>query len=379
MRLLPCLALVLTAALLPAQDFDFKGIPADYTVAFATSGTRGLKITESPEAKAFKERMKARIAKDDKGAMKSNLELQAAIKAATGIDMESPDSWFAGGCLIDDNFPLIARSSDNFSGGLIYHAHHDSRKLAAYAAGKKIPAVQAGTTSGWQARELLSSFGPAFEQMFAAKKEPAPQAVQGEPIGIFDLDDNTIVVAQPKEAVRIIALLKGQGTSYALPAGLSTPLAVTGRPYAILTFDASRMPPSTSKELTQSGFQRAFLAIGENNSNQVLKISTTFTSKEKATPLAQQAQGMMAMLPMMIAGDPRKPKTEEEKALQAFLGEILAGIQPIEATDNQVALIAKWDTVKFIGLIEKIMPIVEAQAKAAKAAQAKPVPQPVTK
>ncbi len=39
MRLLSCLALTLTAALLPAQDFDFKGVPADYAVTFATASS----------------------------------------------------------------------------------------------------------------------------------------------------------------------------------------------------------------------------------------------------------------------------------------------------------------------------------------------------
>ncbi|MEY3130740.1 MAG: hypothetical protein RLY12_1112, partial [Verrucomicrobiota bacterium] len=53
MRLLSTLALLLTAPLLPAQDFDFKGVPADYAVTFATASSRGLKISDSPQAKAF--------------------------------------------------------------------------------------------------------------------------------------------------------------------------------------------------------------------------------------------------------------------------------------------------------------------------------------
>ncbi|MCX6919741.1 MAG: hypothetical protein NTX20_00210 [Verrucomicrobia bacterium] len=111
--------------------------------------------------------------------------------------------------------------------------------------------------------------------------------------------------------------------------------------------------------------------MGENGSNQVMKLSAFFTSKEKAAPMAQQAQGMLAMAPMMLAGDPTKPQTEEDKAMKALLGEFLAGVQPVEAAGNQVTLTAKWDTLKLFGMLEKIIAI--------GAAKTKTVPQPLTK
>jgi hypothetical protein len=70
-----------------------------------------------------------------------------------------------------------------------------------------------------------------------------------------------------------------------------------------------------------------------------------------------QAQGMLAMAPMMLAGDPSKPETAEEKEMKALAGEFLAGIQPIEASGNQVTLTAKWDTLKLYGMMEKIVAI----------------------
>jgi hypothetical protein len=111
--------------------------------------------------------------------------------------------------------------------------------------------------------------------------------------------------------------------------------------------------------------------MGEKGSDQVMKISTTFTSKEKAAPLAMQAQGMLAMAPMMLAGDPSKPETAEEKEMKALAGDFLAGIQPVEASGNQVTLTAKWDTIKLYGMMEKIVAI--------GAAKAKEMPQPAKK
>jgi hypothetical protein len=94
-----------------------------------------------------------------------------------------------------------------------------------------------------------------------------------------------------------------------------------------------------------------------------MKVNTTFITKEKAAPLAMQAQGMLAMAPMMLAGDPTKPETAEEKEMKALAGEFLAGIQPVEASGNLVTLTAKWDTLKLFSMIEKIVAIGAAKAK----------------
>jgi hypothetical protein len=361
MRFLSTLALLLAATVLPAQDFDFKGVPADYAITFATASSRGLKISDSPEAKAFKARMEKTVAGLDPDS-KNSKAVQEAIKAATGIDLESPDNRFAGGVSFD--------AAGKLSGGLIIRARHDAKKLSAHAAAKKVGSLQAGATKGWNGQELLSSLSDELAK--AAKDFPAPAAggaPADEPIGVFDLDDNTLVVAQPKEAARIIDLLKGKGASYALNASLRPQVNATGRPYVVVSVNAAKLP--ATPELTQSGFQGAVFAMGENGSNQVMKVGAYFTSKEKAAPMAQQAQGMLAMAPMMLAGDPTKPQTDEEKAMQAVLGELLAGIQPVEAKGNQVMLTAKWETLKLFGMIEKLIAIGATKSKAA--------PQPATK
>ena len=354
MRLLSCLALTLASAVLPAQDFDFKGVPADYAITFATSGTRGLKISDSPEAKDFKARMEKTIVGLEPG-HKSSKEMQEAIKLATGIDLESPDNRIAGGVSLD--------ATGKLSGGLIVHARHDGKKLSAHAEAKKVSTLQAGATKGWDGRELLSSLSEDLAK--AAKDFPAPPAgaPASEPIGVFDLDDSTLVIAQPKEAVRIMATLKGQGASYALHPSLRPQVNATGHAYAVVSVNAAKLPPNP--ELTNSGFQGAVFAMGENGSNQVMKLSAFFTSKEKAAPMAQQAQGMLAMAPMMLAGDPTKPQSEEDKAIKAILGELLAGIQPVETAGNQVTLTAKWDTTKLFSMMEKIIALGAAKAKAA--------------
>ena len=360
MRLLSTLALLTTAAVLPAQDFDFKGVPADYAITFATASSRGLKISDSPEAKAFKSRMEKTLAGIEPSA-KNSKEMQEAIKAATGLDLESPDNRIAGGVSMD--------AAGQLSGGVVVRARHDSKKLSAHASAKKVGTLQAGATKGWNGQELLASLSDELAK--AAKDFPAPAAgaPATEPIGVFDLDDNTLVIAQPKEAARIIALLKGQGASYALHPSLRPQVNATGRPYAVVSVNAAKLP--ANPELANSGFQGAVFAMGESGSNQVMKLSAFFTSKEKATPLAQQAQGMLAMAPMMLAGDPTKPQTDEDKAMMAIVGDLLAGIEPVEAKGNQVTLTAKWDTLKLFGMLEKMVAIGAAKAKSA--------PQPVTK
>jgi hypothetical protein len=353
MRLLSCLALTLTAALLPAQDFDFKGVPADYAVTFATASTRGLKISDSSEAKAFKARLEKLVAEFDKSGQDGKA-VQAAIKNATGFDLESGDNRFAGG--------FSVTQAGAFTGGFIIRGRHDSAKLAAHAAGKNVPSLRAGANKGWKAKELIASLSEDLAQ--AANNFPTPpqdEAPGSEDVGVFDIDDDTLVVAQPKEAARIIGLLKGQGTSFALPATQRSVAAATGRPYAVISVNAAKLP--ATPELTESGFVGGLFAMGEKGSDQVMKVNTAFTTKEKAAPLAMQAQGMLAMAPMMLAGDPAKPETAEEKEMKALAGEFLAGIQPVEASGNQVTLTAKWDTLKLFGMIEKIVAIGAAKAK----------------
>jgi hypothetical protein len=353
MRFLSTLALLLTATLLPAQDFDFKGVPADYAVTFATASSRGLKISDSPEAKAFKARLEKLVADLDKSGQDSKA-VMAAIRNATGLDLESPDNRYAGG------FSVTKEGS--FTGGLIVRARHDSAKLAAHASAKNVPSLQAGAVKGWKIQELVASLSDELAQ--AASSFPTPPGEAGgatEDFGVFDVNNDTMVIAQPKEAARIIGLLKGQGSSYALPAAQRSAVAATGRAYAVLSVNAAKLP--ATPELTQSGFVSGLFAMGEKGSDQVMKLSTTFASKEKAAPLAMQAQGMLAMAPMMLAGDPSKPETAEEKEMKALAGEFLAGIQPVEASGNQVTLTAKWDTLKLLAMVEKIVAIGAAKAK----------------
>jgi len=357
MRLLSCLALILTSTLLPAQDFDFKGVPADYAVTFATASSRGLKISDSPQAKAFKARIEKLVAGLDKSGQDTKA-VQAAITKATGLDLESPDNRFAGG--------FSVTKAGAFTGGIIIRARHDSAKLAAHASAHNVPTLQAGAAKGWKLQELIASLSDELAQ--AASSFPTPPADGAgavEDFGLFDVDNDTLVISQSKEAARIIGLLKGQGSSYALPAAQRTAVAATGRAYAVVSVNAAKFP--ATPELDKSGFVSGLFAMGESGSDQIMKIRTTFTTKAKAAPLAMQAQGMLAMAPMMLASDPSKPETAEEKEMKALAGELLAGIQPIEASGNEVTLTAKWDTLKLYDMMEKIVAIGAAKMKEAAA------------
>lgn len=353
MRLLSCLALVLTSTLLPAQDFDFKGVPADYAVTFATASSRGLKISDSPQAKAFKARLEKLVA----GLAKSGEEgkaMQLAIKNATGLDLESPDTCLAGG--------FSTGPGDQFTGALIIRGRHDSSRLAAHAAAKKVKTLNAGGVQGWNAQELLASLDDGLAQV--ANGLPLPPhdlGAEEQPVGLFDLDNSTLLIAQPKEAARIIGLTKGRGASFALPAAQRSALSAVGRPYAVISINAAKLP--AGRELTESGFVAGLFVMGEKGNDQVMKVNAVFTTKEKAAPLAMQAQGMLAMAPLMLAGDPTKPQTAEDKEMKALAGDFLAGIQPVEASGNQVTLTAKWDTLKLFGMIEKVVAIGTAKAK----------------
>jgi len=359
MRFLSTLALLVTAAVLPAQDFDFKGVPADYAVTFATASSRGLKISDSPQAKAFKDRLEQLIAGIDPSAKDGQRKLYDAVKSATGMDLESPDTAFAGGFSVGPG--------DQFTGALLIRARHDGRRLSAHATGKNVRKLTAGGVQGWNAQEFMASLADELAQ--AAQSFPLPPQEPGaevEAVGLFDLDDDTLLIAQPKEAARIIGLRQGRGASYALPAAQRSAVATTGRAYAVVSVNAAKLP--ATPELAQSGFVSGLFAMGEKGSEQVMKVGATFTSKEKAAPLAMQAQGMLAMAPMMLAGDPTKPETAEEKEMKALAGEFLAGIQPVEASGNQVTLTAKWDTVKLYAMIEKIVAIGATKAKEAQQA-----------
>lgn len=123
-----------------------------------------------------------------------------------------------------------------------------------------MPPRKSRQPAGWRDERLERTGTPGLlsdELAKAAKDFPAPATAAGapatEPIGVFDLDDNTLVIAQPKEAARIIALLKGQGASYALHPSLRPQVNATGRPYAVVSVNAAKLPPSA--DLTNSGFK----------------------------------------------------------------------------------------------------------------------------
>ena len=357
MRLLPCFALLALAAVTEAQVFDFRGIPAEHAIVIASSSTRGLRIAEAPEAKALKAKLEQLAAPQTK----AQQEMAAALRLAAGIDLQSPDNHFSLG--------LTPLADGKFSAGAVFHVRHDREKLAAHAAALNIPTLSAGDTSGWGAQELLSSFGGAWGQTAKTMIGAVEAKAGGEAVGIFDLDADTLILAAPGEAARMIALYKGQGGSYALPPQLKAQAAKTGRPYAIMALNATRLPASPG--LTKSGLQDMLVAMGEDTTDQVLKVSALFADETKATPYAKQARGMIAMLPLMTAGNPTKPQSAEDKEMKAIVGEVLAGIRPVESTGQEITLNAAWETARFCTLLGRAMEINAAKSASLRTAQGK--------
>jgi hypothetical protein len=355
MRLLPCFALLTLAATTQAQDFDFSGIPADHAIVVASTGTRGLRISESPEARA----LKAKLEQFGSSQSKAQQEMAAALRVAAGIDLQSPDNHFAMG--------LTPLGEGRFTGGMIFHVRHDSDKLAAYGTAQNIPILSAGGLSGWRARELVSSFGGAGAQMAKTAIASAETSGDSEPVGVFDVDAETLIIAKPREAARMIALLKGQGVSYALTPQSKAQTAKTGRPYVIMAMNAAKLPPSPA--MTKSGLQDALVVIGEDAADQVLKVTTGFADEAKATPYVRQAQGMLAMMPLMMAGNPIRPQSAEDKEMKEIFREMLAGVRPIEHSGAEIGLSASWETARLCTMMGRLLELNAAKMGAAQAAE----------
>jgi len=357
MRLLPCFALLALAVSTPAQDFDFSGIPADHAIVVASTSTRGLRIAESPEARALKAKLEQFGAQQSK----AQQEMAAALRLAAGIDLESPDNHFTLG--------LTPLGDGKFIGGVVFHVRHDREKLAAHAAAQNIPTLSAGDASGWSAQDLLSTFGGAWGQTAKTMIGAVEAQAGGEAVGLFDIDAETLILASPKEAARMIALRKGQGSSYALPPQLKAQAAKTGRPYAIMAMNAAKLPASPG--MAKSGLQDMLVVMGEDASDQVLKVSALFADEAKATPYAKQARGMIAMLAKPYKGNPTRPQTAEDKEMSAMIGEMLAGIRPVESNGQEITLNAAWETARFCTLLGRVLEINAAKSASLQAAQGK--------
>lgn len=355
MRLLPCFALLALAAVTRAQDFDFQGIPADHAIVVASTSTRGLRISESPEARALKAKLEQFGAQQSK----AQQEMAVALRAAAGIDLQSPDNHFAMG--------LTPLGEGRFVGGIILHVRHDSDKLAAYGAAQNIPTLSAGGLSGWRARELVGSFGEAGGQMARTILATAETSGDNEPVGVFDVDAETLIVAKPREAARMIALLKGQGASYVLTPQARAQAAKTGRPYAVVAMDAAKLPSSPA--MAKSGLQDALMVIGEKGADQELKVTAVFADEAKATPYVRQAQGMLAMMPLMMASNPIRPQSAEDKEMKEIFREMLAGIGPIEHAGAEIGLSATWETARLCAMMGRLLELNAAKMGAAQTAE----------
>ena len=357
MRLLPCFALLALAAVTRAQDFDFQGIPADHAIVVASTSTRGLRISESPEARALKAKLEQFGAQQSK----AQQEMAVALRAAAGIDLQSPDNHFAMG--------LTPLGEGRFVGGIILHVRHDSDKLAAYGAAQNIPTLSAGGLSGWRARELVGrlAFGGAEAQMAKTAIATAETSGDNEPVGVFDVDAETLIVAKPREAARMIALLKGQGASYVLTPQARAQAAKTGRPYAVVAMDAAKLPSSPA--MAKSGLQDALMVIGEKGADQELKVTAVFADEAKATPYVRQAQGMLAMMPLMMASNPIRPQSAEDKEMKEIFREMLAGIGPIEHAGAEIGLSASWETARLCAMMGRLLELNAAKMGAAQAAE----------
>ncbi len=276
------LASFLTLAALPAAAFNFKGVPADAAMVFATQSTADLAIGKSPAAQALKSRMQNSGLSGLAG-----LDLEKEIKDATGLDLSSPDIAFAGGM-----YGALASNPDFV---VIIRGRYDRGRLDSYCATKGVRAAQAGGLKGWDLPDLVNALG---------RSGPSDRRENDSP-AVFPYDASTLVLVKPSRSAAVFAALKGSAPSFKPGADASGTAAAVGKGYLYLSADKSLMPAEPND---QSGFNGLAAAMGEKGDSQVMKLEVRFTGPDKAAPFAMQAQGMVAMLPLMVAGDPTAPK-----------------------------------------------------------------------
>ncbi len=334
MRLLACF---LTLAALPAAAFNFKGVPADAAMVFATESTADLAISKSPAAQALKARFQKSQMSDLAG-----LDIQKEIKDATGLDLSSPDISFAGGM-----YGALASTPDFV---LIIRGPYDRSRLDSFCAAQGVKAAQAAGFKGWELPDLVNALG----------KSPTAQKREVDPPAVFPYDARTLVLVKPSRAAGVFASLKGSAPSYQPGSDASATTAAVGKGYLYLSADKSLMPAEPND---QSGFNGLAAAMGEKGDSQVMKLEVRFTAPDKAAPFAMQAQGMMAMLPLMVAGDPTAPKSPADQAKAKLVSDFVSGIGPVEHKGDRVVFSANWSTERLLTMVNQMLDQAEQDLK----------------
>ncbi|MGA0134564.1 MAG: hypothetical protein ACO3ND_09450 [Opitutales bacterium] len=329
-------AALLSVGALQADAFDFRGVPPEASLVFATESTAGLAISNSPGMQALRARMQKSQAAEIGG-----FDVEKAVKEATGFDLSSPDIAFAGGLIggfsEDPDFVLIVRGS------------YDSNRLDAYCTSQGVKSVQAGTINGWDLQGLVNSFGPS-----------SPGSVKPGSPAVFPYDDKTLVITKPARAAKVFAALKGAGRSFTPGPESSGASSQVGKGYFFMAASSSLMPPTPDD---RTGFKGMHAAMGEKGDAQVMKLEVRFESPAKAAPFAAQAQGMLAMMPLMVAGDPAAPKSPADQAKARLASDLIAGIAPVEHQGDRVVFTASWSTERLLTMLNQLVDQAEVEAK----------------
>lgn len=324
---------ILCCAALPAAGFDFKGVPPEASLVFATESTAGLAITNSPGMQVLKARMQKSQAAEIGG-----FDVEKAVKAATGLDLSSPDISVAGG--------LLGGLSDEPDFVLIVRGAYDQARLASYCAGKGVKSVQAGTFKGWDLPGLVNSFGPG-----------SPEPVAPDSPALFAYDSGTLVMTKSANVAKIFAALKGTGRSFTPGPESAGASSEVGKGYFFMAANSTLMPPTPHD---QSGFKGMHAAMGEKGDAQVMKLEVLFTGPEKAAPFAMQVQRMVTMMPLMFA---RNPPVSHDKAKAKLAGDIIAGIAPVEQRGDRVIITASWSTERLLSMLNQLIDQAELETK----------------
>lgn len=335
MRLLA--ASVLTLAPLAASAFDFRGVPASAALVFATDSTADLAISKSPAAQALKSRMQASPL-----AGMAGFDIQKEVRDAVGLDLSSPDISFAGGM-----YGTLASVPDFV---LIIRGQYDRARLDSFCSGKGVKAAQAEGYRGWELPDLFNALGGS-----GSAKE-----VQLDPPSVFPYDARTLVLVKPSRAAAVFAALKGSAPSFAPPSHAAGATQSVGKGYFFLSADKSFMPPEPDD---QTGFRTLTAAMGELGDTQKMLLEVGFSGADKAAPFAAQSQGMVAMMPLMLAGDPTVPKSPADQAKAKLLSDFLSGIGPVEHKGDRVIFSASWSTERMLTMLNQLMDQAEQDAK----------------
>ena len=328
MRLFAILLTTLLGLPLAAQEFDFRGLPAEASILVTFQNTSDLELAKMPAMQAIRARMKS--AKPTVAGRTNNAEMEKKLKDELGFDFEKDLQSAVLGAAVRKK----GATSEIRAAGVL-RGHFNAAKFAAFAAKHRLATATVGDHRGWYMAEFLAA-------LTGATAKPDRENL------MFLVDGGTMLIAQRQQAAASLASLAGQGATPALPGYARALLPAGGRNYGLIHVDASALPDSP--ELAKSGLANADLTLSEVGTSQVYQLSAEFTDEPKAQQGAKQVQGMLAMAPLLAMPNPKD--APELQRLKQAATKVLGGFQPVRLEGRRATTVLKVENTDMVELID---------------------------